>query len=79
MTDTIPGEEGRPNWLSNKVYQVLGWVAFVVLPALAIFVNTAGPAMGLSYVDVIVTTLNALGLLITTCIGVSLRKAVGSK
>lgn len=79
MTDTIPEDEGRPYWLPDKVYQVLKWVALVVLPALAVFVNSAGPAMGLPHVDVIVTTLNALGLLVAACIGVSQAKAAGSK
>lgn len=79
MTDTIFEGGGRPYWLPDKVYQVLKWVALVVLPALAVFVNTAGPSLGLPHVDVIVTTLNALGLLVAACIGVSQYKAVGSK
>ena len=79
MTDTIPEDEGKPYWLPDKLYQALKWVALVVLPALAIFANTAGPSLGLPHVDVIVTTLNALGLLVAACIGVSQYKAAGSK
>ena len=79
MTDTTIDEEGKPYWLPDKVYQVLKWVALVVLPALAVFVSTAGPAMGLPHVGVIVTTLNALGLLVAACIGASQYKAAGSK
>lgn len=79
MTDTIPEDEDKPYWLPDKVYQVLKWVALVVLPALAVFVNTAGPSLGLPHVDVIVTTLNALGLLVAACIGASQYKAVGGK
>ena len=79
MTDTTISEEGRPYWLPDKIYQVLKWVALVALPAFAIFINTAGPAMGLPHVDVIVTTLNALGLLVAACIGASQYKAAGSK
>lgn len=79
MTDTTISEEGKPYWLPDKVYQVLKWVALVVLPALALFVNTAGPSLGLPHADVIVTTLNALGLLVAACIGVSQYKATGSK
>lgn len=41
------------------------------LPALAIFTNTTGSAMGLPHVTVIVTTINAVGLLVAACIGVS--------
>lgn len=79
MTDTTISEEGRPYWLPDKVYQVLKWVALVVLPALAVFVNSAGPSLGLPHVDVIVTTLNALGLLVAACIGASQYKAASSK
>ena len=79
MTDTIPEDEGRPYWLPDKVYQVLKWVALVVLPAMAVFVNTVGPSLGLPHADVIVTTLNALGLLVAACIGVSQYKAVSGK
>ena len=79
MTDTNSENEGKPYWLPDKIYQVLKWVALVVLPAMAIFVNSAGPSLGLPHVDVIVTTLNALGLLVAACIGASQYKAAGSK
>lgn len=79
MTDTTIEDEGKPYWLPDWLYQILKWVGLGVLPAFSVFVNTAGPAMGLPHVDAIVTTLNALGLLIAACIGVSLRKAAGSK
>lgn len=79
MTDTIPEDGGRPYWLPDKIYQVLKWVALVVLPALAIFVNSVGPSLGLPHVDAIVTTLNALGLLVAACIGASQYKAASSK
>ena len=79
MTDTIFEDGGKPYWLPDKVYQVLKWVALVALPALAVFVNTAGPSLGLPHVDVIVTTLNALGLLVAACIGVSQAKAASGK
>ena len=79
MTDTTIEDEGRPYWLPDKVYQVLKWVALVVLPALAVFVNTAGPSLRLPHADVIVTTLNALGLLVAACIGTSQYKATSGK
>lgn len=79
MTDTNSEDEGKPYWLPDKIYQVLKWVALVVLPALAIFVNSVGPSLGLPHVDVIVTTLNALGLLVAACIGASQYKAASSK
>ncbi len=78
MTDTIPEDDGKPYWLPDKVYQLLKWVALVVLPALAVFVNSAGPSLGLPHAGVIVTTLNALGLLVAACIGASQYKAADS-
>ena len=53
-----------PAWLiPNKLYDILKWLAALVFPALALFMGTVGPAWGLPYVDAIVTTLNALGVL----------------
>ena len=57
-----------PDWL------ILKWLGLIVLPALALFVNTVGPAWGWTHVDAIVTTLNALGILAGALIGVSAIK-----
>lgn len=46
-----------------------------MFPALALFMGTVGPAWGLPYVDAIVTTLNALGVLAGAVIGASALKA----
>lgn len=75
MTDTIPEDGGKPYWL----YQILKWVALAVLPSFAIFFNSAGSSMSLPHPDVVVSTLNALGLLIAACIGASQHKAAGCK
>ncbi|AKV55502.1 hypothetical protein BACT_1059 [Bifidobacterium actinocoloniiforme DSM 22766] len=79
MPDTTQPDQGKGYLLPGKVYQTLKWAALVLLPALAVFVGTAGPALGLPHVDAIVTTLNALGLLIAACIGASQAKASYSK
>ena len=64
-----------PAWLiPNKLYDILKWLAALVFPALALFMGTVGPAWGLPYVDAIVTTLNALGILAGALIGVSAIK-----
>ena len=64
-----------PDWLiPSRVYDVLKWLGLIVLPALALFVNTVGPAWGWPHVDAIVTTLNALGILAGALIGVSAIK-----
>ena len=81
MTDenTDPQTAGTeptvPDWLlPNRAYDVLKWLGLIVLPALALFVNTVGPAWGWTHVDAIVTTLNALGILAGALIGVSAIK-----
>ena len=64
-----------PDWLiPSRVYDILKWLGLIVLPALALFVNTVGPAWGWPHVDAIVTTLNALGILAGALIGVSANK-----
>jgi hypothetical protein len=57
--------------LKDKWYDTLKWTGLIALPALAVFYNVVGEAWGLPYVDEIVTTLNAVGVLIGTLIGVS--------
>jgi len=57
--------------LKNGWYDVLKWCGLIALPALAVFYNVLGEAWGLPYVDEIVTTLNAVGALTGTLIGVS--------
>lgn len=79
MTDRTQPQHADGYLLPDKVYQTLKWAALVLLPALAVFTNTVGPALGLPHVDAIVTTLNALGLLIAACIGVSQAKAATGK
>lgn len=79
MTDstneTTITDTSAPAWLiPDKAYDVLKWVGLVVLPALAVFVGTVGPAWGWHYVDAIVITLNALGILAGALIGVSAIK-----
>jgi hypothetical protein len=64
-----------PAWLiPNKLYDILKWLAALVFPALALFMGTVGPAWGWHYVDAIVITLNALGILAGALIGVSAIK-----
>lgn len=61
--------------LPDKVYQALKWVALIALPTVAVFVQAVGPAWGLPHIDQIVTTLNALSVLVGALIGVSELKA----
>lgn len=70
-------ETGEENnyLLPDEAYKVLKWLALIALPALAVFAHVVGPAWGLPYVDQIVTTLNALAVLVGASIGVSELRA----
>lgn len=59
--------------LSDKTYQVLKWAGLIFLPALAVLVSVVFPVWGAdeALTKAIVTTLNAAGVFIGACIGVS--------
>lgn len=74
-TDTPASTDIVPDWLiPSRVYDILKWLGLIVLPALAVFVGTVGPAWGWPHVDAIVIALNALGTLAGALIGVSAIK-----
>lgn len=64
--------------LPDRTYDVLKWVALIALPALATFVGVVGPVWGWPHVDAVVTTINALGLLVGALIGASHVNAWGT-
>lgn len=57
--------------LNNKTYEVLKWAGLIAFPAIATFVGVIGAVWGWHDTDAIVTTLNAIGVLIGALIGVS--------
>ena len=57
--------------MSNKVYDVLKWVALVVLPAIAIFYETLAGIWGLPFAEQIPATITAVDLLLGVLLGVS--------
>ena len=57
--------------LDNRTYDILKWVALVVIPASATLVLTVGKIWGLPYYDNIGATISAIGLFIAAIIGVS--------
>jgi hypothetical protein len=58
-------------FLPDKVYTALKWLGLIACPAIATFVGVVGPVWGMPYVDAVVTTINAVGLLIGALIGAS--------
>lgn len=63
--------------ISDRAYKVLKWAGVIVLPALATFVGTVAPAWGMDAAlsDAIVTTLNAVGILMGAVLVVSAATA----
>ena len=59
------------SFLPDRVYDVLKWVAMVLLYAVATFVGAVGPAWGWPDVNAIVLTLTSLGTLLGAVLGVS--------
>lgn len=57
----------------ETVYKILKWLGLIALPAIAVFVSTVGQAWGLdaAVLNAIVTTLNALGVLVGALLGIS--------
>ena len=57
--------------MSNKVYDVLKWIALVALDAVGVFYKTMGGIWGLPFGDEVLATCAALSLLLGALIGVS--------
>lgn len=72
-------EKTVPDWLiPNRLYDILKWVGLIVCPALAVFVQTIGPAWGFADTSAVVLTLNAFGALIGVLIGASALKGAAN-
>ena len=57
--------------MSNKVYDVLKWIALIALDAVGLFYSTVAAIWGLPFGDQVLTTCTAISVLIATLIGVS--------
>lgn len=57
--------------ISNKVYDILKWVALVVLPAIGTFYFAIASIWGLPYAEQVVGTITAIDTLLGALIGVS--------
>lgn len=57
--------------LDNKVYDVLKWVALVVLPAIATLYTAIAGVWGLPYAEEIPATITAVDLFVGALLGVS--------
>lgn len=57
--------------LDSKVYDVLKWVATIVLPSLAVLYGTLGKIWGLPYTEQIPLTITAIQVFMTALLGIS--------
>ena len=57
----------------DSIYAILKWAGLIALPAVAVFVSTIGQAWGMDpgLSNALVTTLNALGVLVGALLGIS--------
>lgn len=69
--------------MSNKTYDILKWIALVVLPALATLYLALSGIWGLPYGDQIVGTITAIDTFLGALLGISsinyAKKEEGSK
>ena len=57
--------------MPDKVYDVLKWIALIVMPAVATFYGVLSSIWGLPYGDQIVATITAIDTFIGALLGVS--------
>lgn len=57
--------------MSNKLYDVLKWIALVALDAVGLFYSTIASIWGLPYGDQVLETCVALSVLLGALVGVS--------
>ena len=63
--------------LPDNLYNILKWVGLIACPALATFYGVVAPLWGWPVPESVVTTINAIGVLIGALIGYSAITAKG--
>lgn len=57
--------------MSNKMYDILKWIALIALDAVGVFYKALSAIWGLPFGDEVLATCSAMSLLLGTLIGVS--------
>lgn len=57
--------------MSNKVYDILKWIALVFLPALIMFVGVILNCFNVTYADIILTIMTAFETFLGSILGIS--------
>lgn len=61
----------KKSFLSNELYDVLKWIAVLLLPALAVLVKTLFAVWQIPYGDQISTSIMALDVFLGSILGIS--------
>lgn len=75
MTDNTDIKNELNYLIPDKVYDIVKWVALIVLPALAVLVQTIGGSANWSGTSTTVTVITALGVFIGAILGVDSAQA----
>ncbi len=57
--------------IPDKLYDILKWIAVIVIPALVVLIKTVFPVWHIPYADALSTPVAAVGLFLGAIIGVS--------
>lgn len=57
--------------MTNKTYDILKYVALLIMPALATFVNAVGIVWGIPYTNEATATITAFGVFLGAALGIS--------
>lgn len=57
--------------MTNKTYDILKYVALIIMPALATFVNGVGIVWGVPHTNEVTATITALGVFLGAALGIS--------
>ena len=57
--------------MNNKTYDILKYVALLVIPALATFMNAVGTVWGIPHTSEATTTITAFGVFLGAALGIS--------
>lgn len=57
--------------MTNKAYDILKYVALLIMPALATFVNGVGIVWGIPHTNEVTATITALGVFLGAALGIS--------
>ena len=57
--------------MSNKLYDILKYIALIGVPAIVVFLSTLGEIWGIPYTSQITATISAIGICLGTLLQVS--------